>query len=211
MLASMGLVFEVLTGIAVFVLLVAEWTKNGALRWIAKPIAALGFILAALAQGATQSDYGRAVLVALVLSFAGDVLLIPKSKTAFKVGVIAFLLAHVGYVVAFFQRELSLVHAGLAAMVLVPIAALVVRTILPGVSKELRGPVFAYVAVISTMVAFAVATQNATIIAAAICFYFSDLCVARERFMKSSFANKLLGLPLYFGAQLIFVATIRAP
>lgn len=209
MLASMGLVFGVLTGIAVFVLLVAEWRKNGVLRWIAKPIAALGFIFAAIAQGATDSDYGRAVLGALVLSFAGDVLLIPKNT--FKAGVIAFLLAHVAYVFAFFQRELSLVHAGLAAIVLVPIAIFIARTILPGVSKELRGPVLAYMAVISTMVAFAIATRNPTIIAAAICFYFSDLCVARERFMKSGFVNKLFGLPLYFGAQLIFAATIHSP
>mmetsp|Transcript_5111 Transcript_5111/g.8507 ORF Transcript_5111/g.8507 Transcript_5111/m.8507 type:complete len:93 (+) Transcript_5111:3-281(+) len=34
-------------------------------------------------------------------------------------------------------------------------------------------------------------------------FYFSDICVARERFVVKSPINKYLGLPLYFGGQLL--------
>lgn len=34
-------------------------------------------------------------------------------------------------------------------------------------------------------------------------FYFSDICVARERFVVSSPINKFFGLPLYYAAQLL--------
>jgi uncharacterized membrane protein YhhN len=197
-----------MTALAVLVLLFAEHRKLGVLRWASKPVAAVGFVLAGLAEGATSSDYGWAVLVALVLSFAGDILLIPKSKKAFLFGIVAFLLAHVAYVVAFFQRGTS-VSTGLVALVLLTVpAALVGRKILPRVPGGLEVPVLAYMAVISTMVAFAIGTRETMIIAAAVIFYLSDLCVARERFIDNGFINKLFGLPLYFGAQLIFAATI---
>ena len=34
-------------------------------------------------------------------------------------------------------------------------------------------------------------------------FYFSDLAVARQRFVVKSFWNKAWGLPLYFGGQVL--------
>jgi hypothetical protein len=39
-------------------------------------------------------------------------------------------------------------------------------------------------------------------------FYVSDLAVARQRFVAQSWTNKLWGLPLYFGAQLVLAATV---
>lgn len=201
-------VFELVTVVSVLILLYAEWRKNGLLRWISKPIAAVSFVLAARANGALDSEYGRAVFAALVLSMIGDVLLIPKSKSIFKAGVLVFLLAHVAYVFAFFAKPLSYVHAAVAAAVLAVVGVTIARKILPGVSRELKIPVVAYMLVISTMVAFSIATQNAVIITAAVMFYASDLCVARERFVSPGLINKLIGLPLYFGAQLVFVATL---
>jgi hypothetical protein len=41
----------------------------------------------------------------------------------------------------------------------------------------------------------------------ALAFYASDLAVARQRFVAESFANKLWGLPLYYGAQLLLAST----
>ncbi len=202
------LVWVAITLAAVLVLLFAELRHNTTLRWIAKPIAAIAFVGAGLANNAEQSAYGRAVLAALVLSLLGDVLLIPKNRTAFKGGILAFLLAHVAYVVAFFAHGTSLSIAALPLIVLIPAAVLVLKKLYTKVPESLRIPVLSYIVVISTMVAFAVGTQNPTIIAGAIIFYCSDLCVARERFLAPGFVNKLFGLPLYFGAQLIFAATI---
>jgi hypothetical protein len=43
---------------------------------------------------------------------------------------------------------------------------------------------------------------------AAVAFYFSDLSVALNRFVKPSMITRLWGTPLYFGAQLLFAATV---
>ena len=40
----------------------------------------------------------------------------------------------------------------------------------------------------------------------AVLFYVSDLFVARERFVTPGFVNKALGLPLYYGGQLLLAA-----
>ena len=46
------------------------------------------------------------------------------------------------------------------------------------------------------------------VLVAAVIFYLSDIAVARERFVTSSVTNRLLGLPAYYGAQLLFGVTI---
>lgn len=87
-----------------------------------------------------------------------------------------------------------------------------IRWLAPRAGRLAR-PVVAYVAVISAMVAAAVAHAAHTpdapglaLLGAALAFYVSDLGVARERFVVSGFVNKLVGQPLYFGAQLVFAA-----
>ena len=63
------------------------------------------------------------------------------------------------------------------------------------------------------MVVLAVGTFGADARAAipigALAFYVSDLAVARQRFVSRTFWNKVWGLPLYFGGQLILASTIR--
>jgi hypothetical protein len=34
-------------------------------------------------------------------------------------------------------------------------------------------------------------------------FYVSDIFVARQRFLKTDFVNRLIGLPLYYGGQFL--------
>ena len=78
----------------------------------------------------------------------------------------------------------------------------------------MRVPVLAYVAVISTMVLLAAGTlggadSHRAILSGALAFYVSDLAVARQRFVARTFWNKVWGLPLYYGAQLILASTVR--
>lgn len=181
--------------------------------WVAKPIASAGFIGAALAAGALGTTYGTLVLVALALSWLGDVLLIPKNvKAAFAAGLVAFLLGHVAFAAAFVVRGVSAAAlAGAAALLALPLAA-ALRWLSPHVRGGLRTPVRIYVVVISAMVACAGATVwaagNPVILAGAVAFYASDLAVARQRFVVRSFTNKLWGLPLYYGAQLLLASTV---
>lgn len=200
-------VFSLITVLATLALLVAERRDSQAGRAVVKPLASAGFVAAALAQGATESSYGQALLVALVLSWLGDVLLIPRSRRVFRAGILAFLLGHIAFVAAFVGRGVDLRLAGAALAVALMAAAVVGRWLLPHVPPEMKPAVIAYIAVISIMVASALGTGRAAIALGAVAFYLSDLSVARDRFVAPGFANRVWGLPLYYGAQLVLAAT----
>lgn len=206
------LIGALMTLVGMLVQLAGEKNGDQRLVWAGKPVAATGFLVAAWGVGAAAHPYGQAVLVALALSWLGDMLLIPRdSRLTFTGGLFAFLLGHLGFAVAFLIRGASLLWAGVAAAGLALVAVLVGRWLLPHAPSRLKGPVVAYIVVISTMVALAVGTCavhfDARILVAATCFFVSDLAVARHRFVHPSFANKVWGLPLYFGAQLVFAWT----
>lgn len=207
--------FAVLTAIGAVGLILAEAKKSRPLVWATKPVAALGFVLTALAGGALETKPGSIVVVGLVLAAIGDVLLIPKEdKRFFLAGLVSFLLGHVAYLVSFLARGVDAGAGWLALLVLTVPAAVVLRWLWPKAGR-LRIPVVAYIAVISAMVAAAVAATWAgadrRILLGAVMFYFSDLGVARERFVVSSFVNKAFGHPLYFGAQLLFALYASGP
>ena len=200
------------TGVAVAALLVAERRESALGRWIAKPLASTGFVAFAFACGAAETDYGRAVLVALALSWLGDVLLIPADERAFRAGVGAFLLGHVAYLAAFSVRGIPPIPfaAALAAATLA--TAPVLRWLRPHVPRAMKGSVLAYVGVIAAMVAGALATfaaePRAAIAAGALAFWLSDLSVARDRFVAPGFTNRAWGLPLYYAAQLLLASSV---
>lgn len=207
--AAMALAVTV-TLIALAALLVAEATGASAGVWIAKPVASTGFVAVGVAAGALDSTFGRLVLLALLLSWWGDVLLIPKSRAIFLAGLGSFLLGHVAYAAAFVVRGVALPWLVGAAAAMVAPALLALRWLAPHVPAPMRVPVRGYVTVISIMVACAVATVahagGAAILAGASMFYVSDLAVARHRFVAPGFANKVWGLPLYYGGQLLLAA-----
>src|SRR5690349_5191298 len=92
----------VATGIAVGLLLLAEYRRSQPGVWVAKPAASLGFIAVACLGSAWETPFGSAVLIALALCACGDVLLIPTSNTAwFLLGIGSFALGHLAYAVGF--------------------------------------------------------------------------------------------------------------
>ncbi len=191
----------------VLALLEAHRRGSKTFEWIFKPLASTGFLVAASLAGALDSAFGATLFVGFVFSFFGDVLLIPRTRPTFLLGLISFLLGHVAYVVAFARRGVSVPASGLAIVGLVFVGALVLRWLLPSVDARMKPPVMAYVVVISAMVAAAVGTVvelgNPWILVGAVAFYLSDLSVARDRFVAPGFVNKTWGWPLYFGAQLV--------
>jgi len=209
---ALGLVAA--TGVAVIGFLLSEYRGWRPGVWVAKPLASTGFVALALAAGATETPYGLAVLVALVLCWLGDVFLIPKGATAlFLVGLVSFLLGHVGFVVAFTLCAPDPRWMALAAVLVLPPALVVLRWLRPHLPAKMRLPVVAYVVVISLMVVTAAgaaaASGRGAIALGAACFYLSDLHVARHRFVSASFWNKSWGLPLYYAAQLILASTVN--
>lgn len=214
-MTGLPLAFAVLTAASLVALLIAERAESSLGIWISKPLASTAFIAIAVTGGALDSAYGAAIVGALVLSWFGDVFLIPKGRAWFLAGLVAFLLAHVAFVYAFWVRGSSLDLTWRAALAYALPAAAIGKWLIPKVPSRLRGPVVAYILVISAMQAFAVSaavTQSvAAIFVGATAFYVSDLAVARNNFVKRGFNNKLWGLPLYYGAQIILASTAVTP
>lgn len=202
-----------LTAVGLASLLFAEWHESRAGIWVAKPLASLGFLVGAVSAGALDGAYGRWVLAALLLSFAGDVLLIPTASASFLAGLASFLLGHLAFAGAFVVRGIAWAWVAAAGLSVVPAAILALRWLRPHVEAGMRTPVQAYVAVISVMVLLSAGTVGAeprpTILAGAVAFFASDLAVARQRFVARTFWNKSWGLPLYYAAQLLLASTVR--
>ncbi len=190
---------------AVVALLYAE-ARTPRRRRIPKMLASTAFVGVAVSAGALDTTFGKIVLLALVFSWFGDLFLSYDGRSAFVAGLGVFLTGHLAYVAAFANRGLGdQLYLPVLGVVLVAIP--VARWLLPTVPQELKAPVIAYIAVISAMVATAVSTNAAVadwrIPVGAIMFYLSDLGVARERFAWPGLINKMVGLPLYFGGQLL--------
>lgn len=189
---------------------VISWMPANILAGIGKMTASCGFLGLAVSAGAFQSAYGWALFAGLFFSWWGDLFLIGHGERLFLAGLIAFFLAHVAYAVAFLVHGVRIPWVITAlVLMLLPLAA--VSMWLYPYLDSMKGPVFAYMGVITLMVAFAAgATGNkgtALMLVGAILFYASDLFVARGRFVHSSMWNGLIGLPLYFLAQAVLAAT----
>lgn len=203
-------------GLAVGALLIAEWHDSRLGIWVAKPVAAGSYIAAALAWGALNSLYGWWLLAGLICCWCGDLLLIPRQRrTAFRAGIVAFLIGHVAYVVAFLQHRIDASGLLLGTGLAVVLALSVARWLGPKLTFGTRNLVRAYTGVISAMliVAFGATAGSGPlgIAAGAALFALSDLTVARDRFASRAFINRLLGLPLYFCAQLILAYSVVRP
>ncbi len=202
-----------LCAVSVGVLLVCEKRGLERAEWLFKPLAAVAFIWAGLAWGGLESAFGVWVIVGLVLCMAGDVLLIPKGQgPAFLGGMLAFLLGHLAYAVAFVQLTIHVQALGLAALVMVLVAVVVLRWLWPYLDKQFKAAVVAYIAVISSMACLSVAVFAAgahwLIPLGAIAFAVSDIAVARNRFVAPGYGNRLWGLPLYFASQLLIAGSV---
>ncbi|MEE3189236.1 MAG: lysoplasmalogenase [Candidatus Neomarinimicrobiota bacterium] len=203
-------VFPIIALISVLIFLASERINNQVGRWGGKMAASTVFVLFAVYLDALESVHGQALMVALLCSWVGDLLLLPGKSRWFLYGLVSFLLAHIAFALCFIQRgidtgQLLIPGAGVGLLVLV-----ISYWLLRHVEKEMKLPVLGYMAAIVVMVILAFATHhhlpNATIPVAACLFLVSDLFVARDRFVKKEAWNRIIGTPLYFGAQMIFAA-----
>jgi uncharacterized membrane protein YhhN len=203
------------TGVAVCALLVAEWRQAPIAKALTKTLASCGFMGAAVAAGALESPHGIATLVALLLCLLGDVALLSRAKLAFLLGLLSFLLGHVGYAVAFFIRG---VHWGWLLGGIIPVYTagfMVAHWLQPFVDDALRAPVKVYIAAICAMTAASIGAwgggATAGVMMGAILFFVSDMAVATDRFVSPGLGNRLWGLPLYYAGQLLLAATLAPP
>jgi uncharacterized membrane protein YhhN len=179
---------------------------------VAKFIASSAFVTLAVRQGALDGWYGRLILAGLCFSWCGDLLLVGRSEALFLAGLVAFLLAHVAYSVAFMRHGVGRVALVATAMPIAVVAVLVWSWLEPQTPADLALPVRAYIAVISVMVIFAYGTRGVGgswwIPAGASLFFLSDLSVAALRLAGTDYPTYALGLPAYYAAQVCLALSV---
>jgi uncharacterized membrane protein YhhN len=158
--------------------------------------------------GWPQGTYGWWVAVGFVFSLAGDVALLWPGNRAFMIGLGAFLLGHVAYVVAFIGVDVLVWWRLLAGTLVVgTVSVMLVRTIWPG-AEGLRGPIIGYALVITAMVITAWCTLGGPLPRAiyaavgATLFYASDASLSLDRFYKPIPRGALLTMGVYWLGQL---------
>ncbi|MDZ7629633.1 MAG: lysoplasmalogenase [Parvularculaceae bacterium] len=207
--------FVWLCAAAVIALLFAERRDDARLRAIFKSVASVAFLMAGLSGGAAASPMNLALVAGLAFSAAGDIFLLSRRDRCFLAGMAAFGVGHVAYAGAFILGGFvfGLEAATAAGMTLG--AGLVFVGPMRTKMGALATAVGVYVLVISTMVGLSIGhfmsagtTQSLQLAVGAAAFAASDLSVARDRFVRRDFLNRLWGLPLYYGAQLLIATAV---
>ena len=165
----------------------ARWRDNEALETWVKPLTTMLVIGLAIANDA-EIKYSGIAVVALVLCLEGDIALLP-AMDKFIVGLAAFLLGHLAFIVLFVRYGMP--HRGLGAIAVggaVVLAATAGRVIVRGAARKdaaLRVPVIAYLLVICSMTVCGWATGRGWVIAGTTLFVISDTLLGWGRFARA--------------------------
>jgi uncharacterized membrane protein YhhN len=179
------------------------------------PLSAL-FLVTGFIQPHSVQAYYHWVVGGLIGGLIGDVFLALKGNRAFRAGLISFLLGHILYIVAFAGLTRLPDWVSLGQVFIASVSLGVFWWLRPHVGSMMV-PVILYVVAITLMVAAAwsaflnpgLNSQGAwALLIGAVCFYASDLFVARDRFVESHFTNRLFGLPLYYLGQFLIAFSV---
>ena len=183
-------VFFVSTAVHLF----ASLRRDTRLRNMTKPfilLSLLGFYVLA------ARSVSAAVVLALIFSWLGDVLLIPKGIKWFTAGGIAFMISHASFVLGY-SRDVVFSRIPVFLIVLLALffaaaVAYIFSKLRPHLPKALFYPMFLYLLINGTMNCFAIfrcvsapsAATLTTAIGAAL-FFVSDTALFFVRFKKDS-------------------------
>jgi uncharacterized membrane protein YhhN len=209
-------------GIGVLVI-VARWGE-GASPWfeyLSKPLimlSLLGYFLYEL--GWPRQAQGRWTLLAMGFSLLGDICLMFVGETWFLAGLVAFLLGHLSYILAFQTDQWEKTQAKLLrrkGWLLLPwlaYGALLLSLVLPH-SPGFQGPIILYAGVILTMAMAALNRWNrvsmqsfAYVLLGAQLFLLSDSLIAIDRFVQDAFPIRWAStwiMLTYLAAQYLIV------
>lgn len=181
-----------------------------------KTILSCLFIFTALVQTHPIPVYFYILLLGLIFCLGGDVFLALPQDRMFLMGLVSFLLGHVLYVICFFYVADVSQWTWIGCLVGLLVSGLVSLWLRPHLGSMLM-PVIAYIFVITVMVIGAWTVLGDTkinyagrllVFIGAVSFYLSDLFVARDRFLKSEFTNRLIGLPMYYIGQFLLAFSV---
>jgi len=191
------------------VLLYHEKRNNFKNVLITKTVLSCLFIITALVQPHPDTRYFQILLGGLILCLAGDIFLALRREQMFLLGLVSFLTGHLFYVACFFYASGITLWTLPGLIITVAVGFPIYGWLKPNLGS-MKLPVIFYIVVISLMVcnAFSVLGSPAIVFSGrsmvffgALLFYVSDIFVARQRFIKDDFINRMIGLPLYYAGQ----------
>ena len=185
-----------------------------------KPLATVLVIAQAWRRGIPGDARRRALLCGLALSLVGDVALLWPAE-GFLPGLVAFLLAHLAYLVGF-TRGRRLAERKAPFVAYAAVAGVILGLLWPGVPAPLRLPVRAYVACLAAMAAQAAVgwwAQSGTTDAESLAlarraafggalFMASDALLATNRFALALPWSGLWILASYWAAQWLIASSL---
>ena len=151
------------------------------------------------------------VVLALVLGWAGDILLLEITDLQrFRLGLLSFLLGHICYIIAMYgfamPLNITVLCISIAAAAVFGFCTL--KIIRP--SAEMKIPVFIYMFIILTMSVFALQVLvsqgspfGALVFAGSLCFLVSDSLLAFDTFRKKTTAGYFMVMLTYIAAQFL--------
>jgi uncharacterized membrane protein YhhN len=194
----------------------AETPRARAVERIAKPAAPLALIGVALVTPTATPGIEPWLVLALIGSLAGDILLLPPGRLV--PGLVAFLVGHLAYVVAFAMLPGSPAWLLLGVVVALVVAASIGRTLVRAAARRgLQVPVAAYLGVISLMAIAATRTGMLAACAGAWLFVSSDCLLgwaefvvggARDGRSRGSAGLRLGVISTYHSAQVLLLLAL---
>lgn len=217
-----------MTALVAFVVLAiaaiyAAETRQESIFKVAKPLTTAALFLVLGSAGASENgqtlvDYTR---VALLLSLIGDIALLSDRRSAFMVGLVFFLGAHVTFTLGFLRAAQpaplsSSAAVGVAVMVIATIVHL--RNLWSHIGGTMRGPALAYATAIAVMASSAFLVLGGSgqglgpiaIAAGAVLFHASDALLSQVAFVGNFSHHRSLVLGFYWAGQLFIVLGVRA-
>lgn len=204
----------------VCVLLVSELRlqKSALVHWkrlkiTSKSLASVGFVLLYFFNLGETNLFSNSVLIALILAFIGDLLLLrQESKHFFKLGILTFAAAHLAYIIAFSRLLMDIDPLLISSLISLFLGITVYCWLRRYLTAYFKWLVPVYLLLIGVMMTLGMAaglsTDNYWLFCGSLGFAISDIFVARNRFINKQIINRLIGLPLYYAAQIwiIFAA-----
>lgn len=196
--------------------------RHKCLEYVFKPVTLVTILIGAwlLTRGPHDAWQARFFLPGLAFSLAGDVFLMLPSERFFLPGLVAFLLAHLCYIVGL-NPTLPPWPALMLLVVVAAIGLALFRSIAVGLRRRgqeaLLVPVAIYSLVLSLMLFSAWATlfrpewtvlRRGLVIVGASLFFASDAMLAWDRFVASSPSARLRVIITYHLAQVALAASI---